>query len=105
VLSFVVARRSREIGIRVALGATRGRVVGIVLREMSAFILAGIAAGIAAGLACGRFVESQLYGVKASDTGVFAASVAGLTTCAVLAAAFPAWRASRLNPTTAVRQE
>jgi predicted permease len=105
VLSFIVARRSREIGIRVALGATRGRVVRIVLQEMAAVILAGVAAGVAAGLACGRFVETQLYGVKASDTGVFVASVAALTACSLLAAAYPAWRASRLNPTTALRQE
>jgi predicted permease len=105
VLSFVVARRSREIGIRVALGATRGRVVAIVLREMGVVIVAGIAAGVAAGLATGKYVETQLYGVKATDTGVFAASVGLLTACAVLAAAFPAWRASRLDPTRALRQE
>lgn len=105
VLSFVVERRRREIGIRVALGATRGRVISIVMREMAVVILAGIAAGVAAGLASGKYVESQLYGVKASDTGVFAVSVGLLLACALLAAAFPAWRASRLNPTTALRQE
>jgi predicted permease len=105
VLSFVVARRSREIGIRVALGASRGRVVAIVLREMGVVIVTGIAAGVAAGLVTGKYVETQLYGVKATDTGVFAASVGLLAACALLAAAFPAWRASRLNPTTALRQE
>jgi predicted permease len=105
VLSFVVARRSREIGIRVALGATRGRVVAIVLREMAAVIVAGIFAGVAAGLACGRYVETVLYGVEPSDTGVYASSVALLLAAALLAAAYPAWRASRLNPTTALRQE
>jgi ABC-type antimicrobial peptide transport system permease subunit len=76
-----------------------------VVREMAAVIVAGICAGVAAGLASGKYVETQLYGVKASDTAVFAASVAILGACAAAAAAFPAWRASRLDPTKALRQE
>lgn len=92
VLSFVVARRSREIGIRVALGATRSRVVRIVLREMAVVIAGGILVGVAAGLACGRYVEAVLYGVKPSDAGVYASSVALLLAAALLAAAYPAWR-------------
>jgi predicted permease len=105
VLSFVVARRSREIGIRVALGATRGRVMGIVLREMAAVIAVGVAAGVAAGLATGRYVETVLYGVKPSDPGVYVSSVSLLLAAALAAAAYPAWRASRLDPTKALRQE
>ncbi len=67
VLSFVVARRTREIGIRMALGAGRRAVVRLVLGEMLPVIAGGLAAGVAAGLLCGKFVETQLFGVKAYD--------------------------------------
>jgi ABC-type lipoprotein release transport system permease subunit len=54
---------------------------------------------------CGRWIQAELYGVTPSNPGVFVASVAALATCALLAAAVPAWRASRLDPTAALRQE
>src|SRR5205823_14095052 len=97
VLSFVVARRTREIGIRMALGAERGHVIRLVLWEMLPVIVFGIAAGVATGLLCGRFVESQLFGVKAADPPIFALSVAAVLT-ASLGALMPSWRASRLDP-------
>ncbi len=105
VLSFVVARRSREIGIRMALGARRAGVIRLVIGEMAAVILAGIAGGVIAGLSCGRFVESQLYGVKPFDLVVFLTSVAVLAGCSLIAASVPAICASRLDPTAALRQE
>ena len=105
VLSFVVARRTREIGIRIALGAERGHVIRLVLREMLLVIVFGIAAGIATGLLCGRFVESQLFGVKAADPPIFALSVAAVLTASLGAAFMPSWRASRLDPTRALRHE
>jgi predicted permease len=104
VLTFVVARRSREIGIRVALGAQQGGVVKLVLREMLVVIAGGIVAGVVAGLYCGRFLESQLYGVKPFDAQVFAASAVLLATFSLGAAFLPAWRASRLDPTIALRE-
>jgi ABC-type antimicrobial peptide transport system permease subunit len=105
VLSFVVARRTREIGIRMALGAEQGTVVRLVLREMLAVIVAGVAAGIAAGLVSGRYVETQLFGVNAADIPVFAASAAALLAASLAAALVPAWRASRIDPMRALRYE
>ena len=105
VMSFVVARRTREIGIRIALGAERGHVIRLVLREMLAVIVFGIAAGVATGLLCGRFVESQLFGVKAADPPIFALSVAAVLTASLGAAFMPSWRASRLDPARALRHE
>jgi predicted permease len=105
VLTFVVARRTREIGIRMALGAEQGNVIRLVLREMLLVIVLGIAAGVAAGLLCGRYVESQLFGVKAADLPVFAASVAAVLAASLGAALIPSWRASRLDPMRALRCE
>ncbi len=105
VLSFVVARRTREIGIRIALGAERGHVIRLVLREMLAVIVFGIAAGVATGLLCGRYVESQLFGVKAADPPIFALSVAAVLAASLGAAFMPSWRASRLDPMRALRHE
>jgi predicted permease len=105
VLTFVVARRTREIGIRIALGADKGRVIRLVLREILPVIFLGIAAGVISGLLCGRFVESQLFGVEATNLPIFAIG-AGLLLAASLAAAFlPAWRASRIDPMKSLRHE
>ncbi len=105
VLAFVVARRTREIGLRVALGAEPGKVIRLVLREMVVAVLAGIAAGVAAGLLSGRYVESQLFGVKAGDPPVFAISAGALLAVSLAAALIPAWRASRIDPMRALRHE
>jgi ABC-type antimicrobial peptide transport system permease subunit len=105
VLSFVVARRTREIGIRIALGADKGKVIGLVMMETLPMILFGIAAGVTAGLLCGRFVENQLFGVKAANPLVFVLSVAVLLTASMLAAFIPAWRASRIDPMASLRHE
>jgi len=105
VLAFVVARRTREIGIRMALGAGQTGVIGLVLREMILVILCGIAAGVAASLLCGRYVETQLFGVKAADPPVFAISVVTLLAVSLAAAFIPAWRASRIEPVRALHHE
>ncbi|MBO0798432.1 MAG: FtsX-like permease family protein, partial [Blastocatellia bacterium] len=105
VLSFVVVRRTREIGIRVALGADRASVIRLIMREMLPVILSGIAAGVIAGLLSSRLVKSQLYGVKATDLSVYLIGAAVLLAAALAAAFLPAWRAARIDPMAALRQE
>jgi predicted permease len=105
VLAFVVTRRTREIGIRMALGASRGTVIGMVMREMFPVILAGLAAGVAGAYLSGRYVETQLFGVKSLDPLVFAVSIAGLLTASLIASFAPALRASRISPMRALRYE
>jgi predicted permease len=105
VLAFIVARRTREIGIRIALGARRGTVVRLVMREMLTVILLGLAAGVTAAYTSGSYVETQLFGVKAADWPVFALSVATLLAAAAVASFVPAWRASRISPVRALRYE
>jgi predicted permease len=105
VLAFLVARRSREIGIRMALGADPRRVIRLVMREMLLVILAGVAAGALAGMYCGRFVETQLFGVKSGDPRVYVISIAALLGASVASAFLPARRAARIDPMRALRSE
>jgi predicted permease len=105
VLAFVVMRRTREIGIRLALGAQAGNVILLVVREMLLVILVGIVVGIVGGVLCSRYVESQLFGIKALDRSVFVLSIAVLLAASLTAAFIPAWRASRLDPMRALRHE
>ncbi len=105
VLAFVVERRTRELGIRMALGAGRGAVIGLAMWEMLPVILVGIAVGAAAGLFGGRYIESQLYGLKANDLAVLLMSTAALLIVSASATFVPAWRASRIDPIQALRHE
>lgn len=105
VLSYSVARRTNEIGIRMALGAGKGNVIGMILRETSVLVLIGLAAGIAGAAACTRLIASQLYGLGKLDPITFLASVALLSTVALIAGYIPAARAARVNPTQALRHE
>jgi predicted permease len=105
VLAFVVTRRTREIGIRMALGADRPRVIRLVLDEMLALFVFGVAAGVFAGTAGARYVESQLFGVHAHDPLVFVLSAGALLLAALAAGLVPAWRASRIDPMRALRYE
>jgi len=105
VLAFVVMKRTREIGIRLALGAQAGSVIILVVREILSVILVGIAVGAIGGILCGRYVESQLFGIEALDPFIFAISIATLLVTSITAALVPAWRASRLDPMLALRHE
>jgi predicted permease len=105
VMSFVVTQRTREIGIRLALGAMPWSAIWIVLREALAMILSGMAIGLPLVWALGRLVESQLYGVKPSDPAVIATTILILCSVGLGAALIPAHRASSVNPTDALRVE
>ena len=103
VMSFVVTQRTREIGIRLALGATKGSAIWLVLRDALVMIAAGTAIALPCVGALGRLVESQLFGVKPTDPLVIAAATAVLTAAALCAALIPAHRASTVNPVEALR--
>jgi predicted permease len=105
IFAYAVARRRREIGIRLALGAQRGAVVRSVLYEALALAAAGIAAGIPLSLAAGYLLRSFLFGVTAYDVLTLAGAGTALTTVALLAAYGPARRASNIDPVIALKYE
>ena len=105
VMAYVVARRTREIGIRMALGATQRNVAGMVLGEIAGVAAVGLAIGLTAAYAIGRALESQLFGVKASDPFVFAAATGLLIIVALLAGWLPARNAASVDPMVALRYE
>jgi putative ABC transport system permease protein len=105
VMSYNVARRRNEIGIRMALGAEQSRVLRMVLGEVCLLIVIGLAAGFAATLATTRFVSSFLYGLTPNDPRTLASAAAILAIVAIFAGYLPARRASRLDPMTALREE
>jgi predicted permease len=105
VMAYAVTRRTREIGIRMALGALRSNVIAMVMREVFVLIGAGLAAGMGLALALADLVRSQIYGLSARDPFTFAGSAIVLTVAAGLAGLIPALRASSVDPTTALRQE
>jgi predicted lysophospholipase L1 biosynthesis ABC-type transport system permease subunit len=103
VVSFTVAQRSREIGVRTALGATRADIARLVLKQAAAVTTAGIAAGLLAAAAASRLLATELYGVKPHDVLSFA-GVALLVACiAALACLVPAHRAARIDPLEVMR--
>jgi predicted permease len=105
VMSFVVTRRTREIGIRLALGATGASAIRLVLRDAVVMIAAGIAIALPCVAALGKLVQSQLFGVTATDPATIAAAALVLAAGALAAAFLPAWRASNVSPTEALRLE
>ncbi|MGH9593271.1 MAG: FtsX-like permease family protein, partial [Bryobacteraceae bacterium] len=105
VMSFVVTQRTREIGIRLALGARRWSTISIVLRDALAMILSGIGIGLPIVWVLGRLVQSQLYDVKPSDPAVIAIAMLVLASAGIGATLLPAHRASGVNPTEALRFE
>jgi predicted permease len=105
VLSYAVARRTNEIGIRMALGAERGAVVRMVLRETAVLIAIGLAAGVPASLASARLIQSKLFGLKAADPVTLAAALGIMIVVAIAAGYLPARRASRVDPLIALRYE
>ena len=105
VMAFVVARRTKEIGVRMALGARPGSVVWLVMKEVLLLVGIGLAVGVPAAIALGRFVSTQLYGVKAQDPWVAGIAIVLLAGVAALAGLIPARRASRIDPLIALRYE
>jgi ABC-type antimicrobial peptide transport system permease subunit len=105
VVAYAVARRTAEIGIRIALGAQPSRVLRVILLEAGRMAALGIVIGLAAAFALSRLVASQLFGVQPADPAVFAGAAAGLALVALAAALVPAWRAARIQPVQALKFE
>ncbi len=105
VMAYSVARRTREIGVRLALGATAGNVLRLVLAQGMLTAAAGVVAGIACSLVLTRALQSQLFDVSATDAATFAAVVLVLSVVAFLASFLPARRATRVDPMVALRCE
>jgi macrolide transport system ATP-binding/permease protein len=104
-MAYAVARRTSEIGIRMALGAERRRIVWMVLSEVFALSAAGLVIGFAMVWETTAFLKSFLFGMKPNDPAVLATSIAVLIVAAIVAGYAPAWRASRIDPMTALRHE
>ena len=105
VMAFVVARRKKELGIRLALGAQPGLVVWLVMREVLLLLAIGLAVGIPAAMLLGRYVSSQLYGIQAHDPIIASSTTVLLTLVSAAAGLIPAHRASRIDPILALRHE
>ncbi len=105
VMAFVVARRTREIGLRMALGAPRSWVLWLVMREVLILLGAGLIVGVPGAYVLSRYVSSQLFGVTPTDVWTGAASIAVLGLVALLSGLVPARRASAIDPITALRYE
>jgi ABC-type antimicrobial peptide transport system permease subunit len=105
VTAYAVARRTAEIGIRMALGADRGKVVRMVLRGASNRVLIGLVVGVPLAVGAGKLISAELYGVSSWDPPALALAAIALTVCAIFAAFIPATRAASISPTTALRTE
>jgi putative ABC transport system permease protein len=101
----VVSRRTREIGIRVAVGAGRAQVLKLVLGSGVGLALAGIAAGLAAAALLARVMSTLLHDVQPGDPATYAVVAGVLTAVAILASLIPAWRATRVDPVKALKAE
>jgi predicted permease len=104
ILAYSVGRRRREIGVRMALGATRSSVLGLVLREGMSLIGTGVVIGLAAALLAGQLLTGMLYGVSPGDPFSVAAAAIALSAVALIACYLPALRATRVDPLTALRE-
>ncbi|HEX3119634.1 MAG TPA: ABC transporter permease [Candidatus Acidoferrum sp.] len=104
-ISYSVAQRRNEIGIRVAVGAERGDIIGMVLRSGITLALAGVVVGLAGTLAISRVLKNQLFGVSATDPLTFIGVALALIAVATAACYIPAWRAANADPLTALRNE
>jgi ABC-type antimicrobial peptide transport system permease subunit len=105
VMTYAIARRTGEIGLRVALGAQRSDVIGMVLRDALRLVLLGVVVGVPLALAATRLLQSQLHDVDSSDPLIIALCLAVLALTALLAALLPALRAARVAPLVALRQD
>jgi ABC-type antimicrobial peptide transport system permease subunit len=104
-MAYTVAQRTREVGIRIALGAARGNVIWLVMREVLLLVVIGVIAGVTASLALTRVVQSQLFGLTPHDPLTLGLATAALALVACAAGYIPAFRASRLDPMAALRYE
>ncbi len=104
-LSYSVVRRTKELGIRTALGARRHALVSLVLKELFGMMAGGLAAGLLGSLALMRLVQSQLFGIATVDPAVMAAAAAAFLVTTSLAVVLPAYRAANMDPMVALRQE
>jgi ABC-type antimicrobial peptide transport system permease subunit len=105
VIAYMVARRRNEIGVRVALGADRSRIVRLVLREAALLLAIGAVVGVGLALWAGRAASALLYGLKPTDPATFAGAIALLSAVALIASYGPARRAARVEPMQALREE
>jgi predicted lysophospholipase L1 biosynthesis ABC-type transport system permease subunit len=105
VMAFIVARRRKELGIRLALGAEPHGLVWLVMKEVLLLLVIGLAVGIPSAIALGRYVSSQLYGIQPGDPWIAVSTVVLLTVVSAVAGMIPARRASRIDPILALRYE
>ena len=105
IMAYMVARRRNEIGVRIALGADRGRVLRMVLRDTGVVLVTGLVLGMVGAALSGRLVATFLYGLSAAEPGVLGGAAALLALVAMTAGAIPAWRAARMDPTVALRED
>lgn len=105
VLSYAVAQRTREMGLRMALGAPRRAVLGLVVRQGMALSLAGLALGVIGALAASRLLRTLLYGLTATDIATYVAVVVVIALVTCMASYLPGWRATRIDPAMALRVE
>jgi ABC-type antimicrobial peptide transport system permease subunit len=105
VMAFVVARRKKELGIRLALGAPRSFVVWMVMQEVLLLLCLGLLVGVPSGFWLGNYVSSQLYGIHPYDTEIAIWTIVLLAVVSAAAGLIPAQRASRIDPILALRYE
>jgi predicted permease len=105
VMAFVVVRRRKELGIRLALGAQPGSVIWLVMKEVLLLLAIGLAVGIPAAIGAGRYISAQLYGIQPSDPFIAISTTVLLAVVSVAAGLIPAHRASRIDPILALRHE
>jgi ABC-type antimicrobial peptide transport system permease subunit len=104
-MAYTMGRRTREIGVRMALGAVQGDVVWLVMKEVLLLVGTGIVLGLVAALILKRYISSQLYGVGPTDPVTMISAVAALAVVALAAGYLPARRATKVNPVLALRYE
>jgi len=105
VMAFIVARRRKELGLRLALGAEPAGVLWIVMREVLILLVIGLAVGVPSAIGLGRYVSSQLYGIQPNDPWIAITTVVLLTLVSAAAGSIPARKASRIDPILALRYE
>jgi ABC-type antimicrobial peptide transport system permease subunit len=105
VLSYAVVQRTQEIGVRMALGARRQQVLGLIMKRGMLLAVVGVTLGVAASVASARYLESMLFGVRPLDAWTFATVALGFTLLAAVACYLPARRATKVEPVVALRCE